>query len=297
MPYFSEMPTFNYPDFVGGKLKQVNSRNILVRAKIIDYIKRTQAAYLNYTIKDGERPDTVAYKVYGQSEMHWLILLFNEIIDPIFEWPLSTQDLNNAIGNQYSGKTLFIDLRRVLMSIGGVPQSNRLFDGIWYKVGGTVTQGNAVGTVMSWDPNLYKIVIRQDSTASFKVTPNITDPTSQFTDLVHDRGDGFVIKAPVGKVVDDNKYAVHHFENADTGETQDHHALIQNSDGALLDASILDYYAVYGSEVLPLPGKTVVSVSNYQHEVTKNDLKRTIKIMRPELMDVVVKDLRKIFIG
>jgi len=297
MPYFSEMPTFDYPDIVKGKYKFVNARNILVRAKIIDYIKNTQSAYINYTIKDGERPEHIAYRVYGQSDLHWVILLFNEIIDPLFEWPISSSDLESSVLRRYDGKTLFVNLRKTQYSKNGVLQiANQSYKDIWYEIGGKVTQGNATATVLDWDPDLYKLVIRQDSAASFRVTPGILDPLSQNRDLVHVRSDGIALYSPVGRVVDQNRYSVHHFEDADSGEIQDHHSLLINNNEAV-NASILDYYATYNTELIRLPGKDVISVSNYQHEINKNDKKRNIKMMRPDLIDVIIKDMRRIFDG
>jgi len=111
--YFSNMPTITYPLTVNGKVKYVEARDILVRAKIVDFLKNTQSSYLDYTIRDGERPETLANRVYGQSEYHWIILLFNETIDPLFEWPISSQDLLAAIEKKYEGKTLFIDMGEV----------------------------------------------------------------------------------------------------------------------------------------------------------------------------------------
>ncbi len=291
------MPTFDYPDIVKGKYKFVNSRNILVRAKIIDYIKNTQSAYSNYTIRDGERPEHIAYRVYGQSDLHWVILLFNEIIDPLFEWPISSNDLETSVQKRYSGKTLFVNLKTAQYSKNGALQiENQSYRDIWYEIGGKVTQGNAIGTVLDWDPNLYKLVIRQDSTAEFKVSSGVLDPLKQTRDLVHIRNDGIALYTTVGRVVDDNKYSVHHFEDLNTGEIQDHHSLlIVNNE--VVNASILDYYAVYNKELIRLTNKDVIAVSNYQYEISKNDKKRNIKIMRPDLIDVIIKDIRKIFIG
>jgi hypothetical protein len=295
MPYFSNMPTLDYPLKINGKTVLINARNILVRAKIIDRIKSTQAAYLNYTIRDGERPETLAARVYGQPDLHWVVLLFNEILDPLFEWPLSSNDLESAVNTKYTGKTLFIDLKRVNFERGGIV--SRAKEELWFEVGGTVTQGNAEGKVLAWDPNLYKIVIEQTSGTNFSTTPSVTNPQSEYMDLIHRRSDGVVLYAPIGRVVDDNRYAVHHFEDSETGEVVDHHSILTTANGELVDSSVMEFYAVYSNELIRLPNRDVVAVSNYQHEIASNDSKRNIKMMRPELIDLVIKDMRKIFGG
>lgn len=295
MPYFSNMPTIQYPTLVDGKVKFVNSRNILVRAKIIDYIKNSHAGYLSYTIRDGERPETLANRIYGQADLHWLILLFNEIIDPMFEWPLSEQQLLSAVERKYTGKTIFVDLKSSQYSKNGVV--GRSSEQMWYEVGGEVRQGFAVGRVLSWDPNLYKIVIKQTSTANFLKTPGVTNPFSDIRDLVHERSDGFTIFSKVGRVVDDNKYAVNRFEDSDTGEVLDHHEKDMTRDNEIIGVSLLDQYAIYDKEIISTANRTAVAISNYKHEMDVNESKRRIKIMRPELIDVIVKDLRRIFFG
>ena len=120
MAYFSNMTVFNYPFVVNGRTEYISSRNIMVRAKFLDYFKNTQAAYLDYTVRDGERPETLAHRVYGSSDLHWVILLFNEILDPLFTFPLSTNDLAAAVDKKYSGVTLFVDLKNDDQGKGGV---------------------------------------------------------------------------------------------------------------------------------------------------------------------------------
>ena len=63
--------------------------------------KSNTAAYYEYIIQDGDTPEILAYKLYGSSERHWIILLYNDIIDPLFDWPLQQSVLNNFIENKY----------------------------------------------------------------------------------------------------------------------------------------------------------------------------------------------------
>jgi hypothetical protein len=297
MAYFSNMPVIDYPLSVNGRVKYINSRNIMVRAKFLDYIKQTQQAYLNYTIRDGERPETLAHRIYGASEFHWIILLFNEIIDPIFSWPIASNDLDALVEKKYNGKTLFIDMKRVNYQSGG--QTLKGNEEVWYEVGSAVTQGTATGTVLEWDPNLYKIVIDQTSTQNFKTTIDIDNPLATNRDLIHIRKDGIKLASPLGRVVDNNKYAAHHFVYDDTNAVVDHHRQLQDVVGSVVNSSIIDRYATYRKDNISLvvdgTTRNIRAISNYQYEIEKNDNLRSIKLMRPELIDVVVKDLKGIF--
>lgn len=97
MSYFSKFPLVYYS--VGDKTELVT--DILRRNSFVSYIKNTIGVYSEYDIVDGDRPEDVSFKLYGVSTFHWLILLFNEIHDPYFEWPLSQNELLKYCENVY----------------------------------------------------------------------------------------------------------------------------------------------------------------------------------------------------
>lgn len=50
---------------------------------------------------DGETPEIVAEKVYGNAEYHWIIMLVNDRYDYITDFPLPTYELENFIKDKY----------------------------------------------------------------------------------------------------------------------------------------------------------------------------------------------------
>ena len=99
--YFHTFPTLPY-DAVGTMPNTYQTvRNIMNRTKIKDSIKGDLAAYYPYFVKDGERPDILSYNYYGTIAYAYLILLFNNIIDPQFDWPMNTIDFENYIIAKY----------------------------------------------------------------------------------------------------------------------------------------------------------------------------------------------------
>ena len=58
-------------------------------------------SYNPYTVKDGERPDYIAYKFYGDSNLDWVILLSNEIYNIYDEWPRNNVDLEQYLIEKY----------------------------------------------------------------------------------------------------------------------------------------------------------------------------------------------------
>jgi hypothetical protein len=76
--------------------------NILSKFKYEDGFTENTAIYYEYEVTDGETPEILAYKIYGSSEKHWIILSLNNIINPLTDWPLNQKSLNNLIDIKYS---------------------------------------------------------------------------------------------------------------------------------------------------------------------------------------------------
>jgi len=100
MDYFKRFPkTFYTRDNYTNDFEFVT--NIMVRIKLFDTVLDDASAFYKYTVQDGERPDTVAHKYYGDSKYAWVINLTNNYIDPLFEWPLNDEELNAYIKSEY----------------------------------------------------------------------------------------------------------------------------------------------------------------------------------------------------
>lgn len=97
--YFTYFPTVEHDlTNIGQKVTLTNVlRRFVVRSDLID---RTDIFY-DYNIQDGDRPDTIAEKYYGDADVAWLVLHFNRINDPYFEWPLFNEDFTNFIRSKY----------------------------------------------------------------------------------------------------------------------------------------------------------------------------------------------------
>lgn len=77
-------------------------RNILFRVGIIkDVMEQNIDAYYYYTIKDSDRPETLAERIYGDAEAHWIILYANNIYDPYYDWPMDNRTFEKYIIKKY----------------------------------------------------------------------------------------------------------------------------------------------------------------------------------------------------
>jgi hypothetical protein len=97
--YFSYFPTVQHDLTNNGQY--VTLTNVMRRFKINSKTKNATGVYYEYDIQAGDRPDTIANKYYGDSVYAWVVLHYNDIIDPVFGWPLFNVDFDNYIKSKY----------------------------------------------------------------------------------------------------------------------------------------------------------------------------------------------------
>jgi hypothetical protein len=76
--------------------------NIVARFGFEKKLKENSAAFYKYSVKDSDTPEIIATKFYDSPERHWIVLLFNDIIDPQYDWPLNNNTLISFIDNKYT---------------------------------------------------------------------------------------------------------------------------------------------------------------------------------------------------
>ena len=101
--YFSQLPDFEYvsrlPD---SRISDyIPVKNLFMRGKLREDIFQNVAVFTKYKIKGNDRPDNVAYEVYGDANLDWLVLTCNNIINVYDEWPLSQFDFENYLLEKY----------------------------------------------------------------------------------------------------------------------------------------------------------------------------------------------------
>lgn len=100
--YFNNFPDLFYQFDVNGvpTLKVVKdiTHNVRFRKAILDQI----TLFDEYDIKDGETPEIIAAKYYGNSEHHWIVMLCNQRYDYIEDFPKSTRTLEQYINTKYA---------------------------------------------------------------------------------------------------------------------------------------------------------------------------------------------------
>jgi hypothetical protein len=99
MPYFSRFPMMTY-DIAGDKNYKLLP-DILRRVKLRSGLRSGAFMFDKYDVKDGERPEDVAFKWFGDAEYHWVILMTNNITDRYYQWPLSQPQFHEHLTDKY----------------------------------------------------------------------------------------------------------------------------------------------------------------------------------------------------
>ena len=99
MTYFTQFPLMAY-DMAGNQNYKLLP-NILKRVKLRSGLRSGAFMFDNNDVKDGERPEDVAFKWFGDAQLHWVILMTNNITDRYYQWPLSQPQFQEYLKDKY----------------------------------------------------------------------------------------------------------------------------------------------------------------------------------------------------
>jgi len=98
--YFSNFPLIIYDSVGNGNFKIVT--NLMKRVAMRTKVRTNTLLFDTYDVKEGETPEILADKLYGDSTLHWIILYVNNITDRYHQWPMSSGQFNDFIADKYS---------------------------------------------------------------------------------------------------------------------------------------------------------------------------------------------------
>ncbi len=88
----------NYPKLLYGTRIVTD---VLARVSLREKYSNKVQLYYEYDLQEGDTPEIIASKYYGDPERHWIVLIMNEIIDPFFDFPLSYNNFITYLDNKY----------------------------------------------------------------------------------------------------------------------------------------------------------------------------------------------------
>lgn len=93
MSYFKNFGTLDY--------KEQTARNILTAVLPSRFNVDRSYVYQNYRVADGETPESIAEKFYKDSELYWVLLVINAIVNPFLDWPMDSKQLEEFVLLKY----------------------------------------------------------------------------------------------------------------------------------------------------------------------------------------------------
>jgi hypothetical protein len=76
--------------------------DILRRVKQRSAIESGQFIFDTYDVRNGERPEDIAYKWFGDAELHWVILMTNNVTDRYYDWPMNDAQFEVYLDDKYT---------------------------------------------------------------------------------------------------------------------------------------------------------------------------------------------------
>ena len=273
--YFDKFDKIYYDFEIKGK-RQLHiitdiTRNVRFRKEILANV----TLYDEYDIKDGETPEMIAEKIYGNPKYHWVIMLSNECYNYLDNFPLSTRNLESYIKHKYNAINFLKDtnsknIYNPLVGIASAPT--------WSYSGSNVTI-SAVGQLSHYQLQVGDTIVVNN----LKVYDIITSdglivasnpPNGTFT-ITGVNGDTITFNS--GKIITGTAGGFEFMELSTTNREYDIHHYV-DSNGYVVDSS----------------NPTATSVSNYLHEDIVNESKRRIKIVSPALIGLVLKNISEL---
>ncbi len=107
MPYFNELPNIAYQSPLSHKNSSTDYiviKNIFRRTKLADYLKDAASIFQKFVIGDGDRPDTIAAKIYGDSRLDYVVILMAGITNVRHQWPLQDYQVYDYALSKYGSE-------------------------------------------------------------------------------------------------------------------------------------------------------------------------------------------------
>ena len=180
------MPKIATIDYVGNKIVLTN---LMVRTEIIPSLLNNPLLFYSYDIQDGDTPEIIADKYYGDSYRYWIVLFANQIIDPQWNWPMNQNLFNDYILDKYKSSTansLNISANTVTSSqVLAYTQSNIQN---YVKTIITIDSSTNESTTSIYyiDSTAYALVQENTSTGAFSSGAQVTQTVSKYTETIYE---------------------------------------------------------------------------------------------------------------
>jgi len=182
--YFSRFPKLFFSINEGQTVDRVT--NIMSKFSLNESIKENTAVYYEYDVNESDTPEIVAHKMYGSAQRQWIVLMMNNIVDPQYDWPLTTITLNNFIDAKYSN-TQYANSNT---SGAGLSYASSNIHSYYKIITTTIPNGSKITNEYQVDANTYANVTVSSSSVTLQDNNVITISTTKTTKTYYEHETG-----------------------------------------------------------------------------------------------------------
>ena len=301
--YFRQVPDLEYINRTKGNTdisNYINVKNLFKRGRIRPDIFGDLNFFTKYKIIGDERPDNIAFNQYGDSNLDWVILLANNILNIQDEWPLPQNSLDEILLEKYgSYDKLYSDVHHyetieIKNSKGGVILPGGLETPNKWRTNGNYIQAiNTKINQISGTESKIATVTMYNGISNLDVGSEV-----YITNVSSDVNNGrFPITSvlKVGEVVIRFSYVLPSIPEVKQPEILGTEQVTFTVEGTVGtgNAYYYEYYDDNSYHTIPA-AKMTEAVTNYQYEIKKEDDKRNIYLLKPDYLNVIFNDLDNI---
>lgn len=291
MSYFKFLPKLLYSPTLGVKNFKA-STNILAKAKFVADIVENTNLYYPYSVKDGETPEMLSYKFYNDPTKHWIILIANNITDPIYDWVMSMSSFEKYINLKY-GSQLFN-----LNPSESYPTNYTLGEKVYQ--GATYDRSNCEATVIDSNTTAKTLTVSFSNEVfanSANVTGVISNVTHKIVGITNNK-DGYQWASNTTShysvtEVRSNSYDKTQTTNKYNVSAKDYNFSSDSVFNRNTNTSYSNSYSLVDGTTFSTK-TTVAPVTYYDYELDLNEQKRNIMIIKPTYIPTIEAEFKRL---
>ena len=300
--YFQQVPNFEYVNRTQGNnniSNYINVKNLFKRGKIRPDIFANLNFFTKYKIIGDERPDNVAFKEYGDSNLDWVVLLSNNILNIQDEWPLPQTSLDEVLLEKYETHEKLHSLHHyetveITNIKGGV-----ILPGGFETPNKWRTNGNYIQAINTKINQISGTESKIATVTMYSGIKNLTVSSEVYINNVSESvfNGRFPITEvlSVGDTVIRFKYVLPEIPTVKEPEITGSEEVTFTVEGNVGTGNsyYYEYYDNNSYHTVPV-GNMTKAVTNYQYEMIKENDKRNIYLLKPEYLNVIYNDMDEI---
>ena len=264
--FFKHIPNINYDFKSDGKYYR--AKDLFRKVSVWDHLQEGITGYSYYRITEGERPDVVSAKLYGDATSYWLFWLVNENLQDLSDWPKSQRLFEKFMDRKYSGKCLVAANSTDIVSYDHAEETSSKF-----VLGEKVSQSTLVyGFVTDVNPTHNRITVQipNEVVDSFTVDSTVTGVSSEKS---------FTISS-----VQNERDAINHYLDSNDKKVtfESYTSTASNTNVTSDESTDLKYYNYSTANN--------TAVTNYRHELNLNEEKHLIRYIPGKYIERVIRE-------